>query len=123
MAAALHQHVHEYQRNVWKPPVDNDAFAALSWASQHLTQNDFVLAAYGSAATYLPSYAGIPTTAWQIYHCAMDESKAALANKTATHRFIVRDVDQPPPASAKVVFENRAVVIVAMNVAAHARNR
>lgn len=107
------QHVNQYQHNVWNPAVGRDGWEALRWARSNLAEpGTFIEATYGSVGSFLPLCAGVPTNAWQVNHCAMEESKAVLARRRPTHRMYVRGVDPDPPPAAKVVFRNESVVIV-----------
>jgi hypothetical protein len=110
---AFVQHVNQYQKIVWNPAVGGDGWEALHWSAANLTAPDtFVRATYGSVGAFLPLSAGVPTDAWQVNHCAMDESKSALARRRPTHRLCVRGVDPEPPGGTRVVFRNPSVTIV-----------
>lgn len=118
LAVGLAQHVNQYQRIVWKPLVGRDGWEALRWCDGNLTApGTFVRATYGSLGSFLPSCAGVATDAWQVNHCAMDESRSALARRRPTHQMCVRGIDPDPPAGARVVFRNAAVTIVELEPA------
>jgi len=77
----------------------------------------FVQATYGSVGSFLPCCAGVPTSAWQIHHCAMDEWQAVLQRLQATHQLCVRGVDPGPLPEGKILFQNSTVTILEMRPA------
>jgi hypothetical protein len=113
LAAAFSQHIPQYQKAVWERPVGKDGWEALRWAHAHLQpRTTFILAGYGSVGSYLPACAGLPTSAWEIHHCAMEESRDILGRLPPTHRLIDHDFDNTPVPPGRVLFQNATVVIV-----------
>jgi hypothetical protein len=107
------QNVNQYQKSLWNPPVGRDGWEALRWANENLRASDtFVEAKYGSVGSLLPVCADLPTNAWQVNHCAMEEAKEAIARRQPTHRMHVRGADPDPPPNQRIVFQNDTVTIV-----------
>jgi hypothetical protein len=118
LGLAFAQHVNQYQRNVWRAPIGKDGWEALRWAEVHLNApGTFVQATYGSVGSFLPSCAGVPTSAWQIHHCAMDEWQAVLRHMQPTHRLCVRGVDPTLLPQGRILFQNSTVTILDMRPA------
>jgi hypothetical protein len=107
------QHINQYQRNVWHAPIGKDGWEALGWAETHMNApGTFVQATYGSVGSFLPSCAGVPTSAWQIHHCAMDEWHAVLQRLQPTHQLCVRGVDPASLPPGRILFQNSTVTIL-----------
>lgn len=107
------QNVNQYQKSLWNPPVGRDGWEALQWANANLrAPGTFVEAKYGSVGSLLPVCADLPTNAWQVNHCAMEEAKEVIAKQRPTHRMHVRGADPDPVPTSRVVFQNETVTIV-----------
>jgi hypothetical protein len=122
LTLAFSQHLPQYQRFVGNPPVNHDGWKALCWARTHLKADEtYIAATYGSVGSFLPACAGLATSAWQIHHCAMEETQALLQQMSPTHRLCVHGVDVVPLPTGHVVFQNNTVTIFEVNLPHKAR--
>ena len=96
------------------PLIGAAEYESLIWCRNHLhAGQDMVQARYNSVGSYLPSVAGIATSAWHIHCFVIPYEQKILADRHPTHRLIVLSKEgEPTVGSGTEVFRNSAIVIL-----------
>ena len=110
---AFWNHINHYQRIAAAPVVGRQEWEGLEWCRDNLGGGGLVKGRSDSAATFLPVIAGVPATAWQIHHCAMNERRRSEAGWKPAHAWLETPRD-PVPECAEVVFRNGGVAIICL---------
>jgi hypothetical protein len=109
---AFTRHKYNFQREAFRPVIDDDSWAALAWAGTHLDPaRAFVIANYNSPGAYLPAVAGILPSCWHIHFMQEKDHAALWGKRPYSHHWVMDDAQTTDAAPGRVVFHQGRVTI------------